>query len=290
MVHVDLKEIVILALKVSIFCIVFGFGLKATLEDLLYVVRRPGLLARSLLAVFVIMPLVAVMLARLFDFTQTVRIVLVALAVSPLPPILPKKESKAGGYTPFGLGLMAVLALISIVAVPASVELLGRFVGRQLEPAAGTIARAVLMSTLVPLAAGMIVRAALPAFADRLENIVTLLGKVLLPLGVLALVVGALPAMWALIGNGNVLAIVIFAVAGLAIGHVLGGPNPDHSLVLALSTACRHPAIALSLAAANFPDQRFGATILLYLIVSGLVGIPYLAWQERQAAGTVPAS
>jgi len=284
---VDLKQIVVLALKVSIFSIVFGFGLKATLDDLSYVVRRPGLLLRSLLAVFVIMPVVAVMLAQLFNFAQTIRVVLVALAVSPLPPILPKKESKAGGYTPFGLGLMAVFALLAIVAVPASVELLGLFLGRQLEPAWPTIARAVLMSTLLPLAAGMIVRAALPTFADRLEKVATLLGKVLLPLGALALVAGALPEMWALIGNGNVLAIVIFTVAGLVIGHVLGGPNPDHSVVLALSTACRHPAIALSLAAANFPDQRFGATILLYLLVSGVVGIPYLAWHERQTAGAV---
>jgi BASS family bile acid:Na+ symporter len=287
---VDLKEIVVPALRVSILCIVFGFGLKATLDDLLYVVRRPGLLARSLLAVFVIMPVIAVMLAQLFNFAQTVRVVLVALAVSPLPPILPKKESKAGGYTPFGLGLMAVLALLAIVAVPASVELLGRFLGRQLEPAWPTIARAVLMSTLLPLAAGMIVRAVLPAFADRLEKVVTPIGKVLLPLGALALVAGALPQMWALIGNGNVLAIVIFTVAGLAIGHILGGPNPDHAAVLALSTACRHPAIALSLAAANFPDQRFGATILLYLIVSGIVGIPYLVWRERQSAGAVRAA
>jgi BASS family bile acid:Na+ symporter len=283
----NLKQIVVLVLQASIFSTVFGFGLKATPDDLLYVVRRPGLLARSLLAVFVVMPVVAVMLAQLFNFAQTVRLVLVALAVSPLPPILPKKESKAGGYTPFGLGLMAVFALLAIVAVPASVELLGRFLGRQLEPAWPTMARAVLMSTLLPLAAGMIVRAALPAFADRLEKIVTPVGKVLLPVGVLALVAGALPQIWALIGNGNVLAIVIFTVAGLAIGHILGGPNPDHSVVLALSTACRHPAIALSLAAANFPDQRFGATILLYLLVSGIVAIPYLAWQERQSAGAV---
>ena len=221
----DLKQIVVLALQVSILSIVFGFGLKATLDDLLYVVRRPGLLARSILAVFVIMPIVAVTLAQLFNFAQTVRVVLVALSVSPLPPILPNKQSKAGSSTPFGLGLMAMLALLSIVAVPAAVELLGRFVGRQLEPASATIARVVLMSTLVPLAAGMIVRAALPAVADRLEKVVTLFGKVLLLLGVLALVAVALPEMWALIGNGNIFAIVIFTVAGLAIGHILGGPN-----------------------------------------------------------------
>jgi BASS family bile acid:Na+ symporter len=52
-----LKHIVVLALQVSIFCTVFGFGLKTTTDDLMYVIRRPGLLARSLLAVFIIMPL-----------------------------------------------------------------------------------------------------------------------------------------------------------------------------------------------------------------------------------------
>jgi BASS family bile acid:Na+ symporter len=70
----------------------------------------------------------------------------------------------------------------------------------------------------------------------------------------------------------------------------MGGPDPEHSVVLALSSACRHPAIALSIAATNFPDERFGGTILLYLIVSAVVGIPYIAWQRKQVAVTVPAA
>jgi len=52
--------------------------------------------------------------------------------------------------------------------------------------------------------------------------------------------------------------------------------------VLALSSACRHPAIALGIAAANFPDERFGGTIILYMLVSAIVGIPYVAWQRRR--------
>jgi BASS family bile acid:Na+ symporter len=286
----DLKQIVVLVLQVSIFSTVLGFGLKATFDDLLYLTRRPGLLARSLLSVFVIMPVVAVALAWFFDFPQPVEVVLVSLALSPLPPILPKKESKVGGDTSFGLGLMAVLALASIAFVPAAAVLIGLPFGRPFAVAPGTVARAVFVSTLIPLLAGVLIRRTLPAIAERLEKISTLVGKVLLPLGALVLIVGALPAMWALIGNGTLLAFVIFTVVGLAVGHVLGGPNPDHSVVLALSTACRHPAIALSIAAANFPAQRFGAAILLYLIVSAIVGIPYLSWQERQAARAVPAS
>jgi hypothetical protein len=37
-------------------------------------------------------------------------------------------------------------------------------------------------------------------------------------------------------------------------------------MVLGMSCACRHPAIAFAIASANFPDQRFGGAILLYLI------------------------
>ena len=86
-----------LALQVSIVSIVFSFGLRSTLHDLLFLWRRPGLLLRSLLAVLVVMPVLAVLLTRLFDLRDTVETTLVALAISPMPPLLPKKEIQAGG-------------------------------------------------------------------------------------------------------------------------------------------------------------------------------------------------
>ena len=60
----DFKQLVIVALQVSILSTVFGFGLKTTFEDMLYLVRRPGLLVRSLISVFLIVPVVAVVLDR----------------------------------------------------------------------------------------------------------------------------------------------------------------------------------------------------------------------------------
>ena len=283
----DIKQIVMLAIQVSILCTVFGFGLKATTEDLLYLVRRPSLLGRSLLAMFVIMPVVAVVLTQMFDFRPTVEIALLALAISPVPPLLLKRETIAGGYVSFGLGLMAILGLLSIAAVPASLWLLEHVYGRELAMAPSTVAGLVLKSVLLPLGAGMALRAALPKIAERLEKLVALVGMLLLLPAALLLLFSVLPAIWALIGDGTVLGIAIFTVTGLGIGHLLGGPNPAHSVVLAFSTACRHPAIALAIAATNFPDEHFGATILLYLLVSVIVGIPYLMWQRRQLAGGV---
>jgi bile acid:Na+ symporter, BASS family len=283
----DLKQLVVLALQVSILCTVFGFGLKATSGDLLYLLRRPGLLLRSLIAVFLIMPAVAIVLGGMFEFRQTVEVVLVALALSPVPPLLPMKETKAGGQTSYALGLMAMLALFSIVVVPPAVELLGRFIGRSFGMAPGAIARLALIAALLPLVAGMAVRALVPGIADRIEKPVGMVTKVLLPAAVLALIVGSWQAIGAAVGDGTIFAIFVFVAAGLLAGHLMGGPDPEHSIVLALSTACRHPAIALSIAATNFPDGRFEGTILLYVIVNAIVGIPYVVWQRRHVAAAV---
>ena len=286
----DMKQFVMLALQVSVLCTVFGFGLKATSEDLLYLIRQPSLLLRSLLSMFVIMPVVAVTLVQLFDFRHAVEIALVALAISPVPPLLPKKESKSGGHHSYGLGLMALLSLLAIIVVPLSVEILERVFGRPFAMAPGAIAKVVLVMAVLPLAAGMVIRGVRPKIADRIEKPVSLVAKVLLPLAVLALLAGTWQAVWAAVGNGTAVAMVVFIAAGLAVGHILGGPDPDHSVVLALSSACRHPGIALAVAAANFPDEHFGGTILLYLIVSAIVCIPYMTWQRRQVSGTLSAA
>jgi bile acid:Na+ symporter, BASS family len=108
-----------------------------------------------------------------------------------------------------------------------------------------------------------------------------LIARVLFPGAVLALIAFTASTMWALIGSATIAATVIFVVAGLAIGHVMGGPDAGDSRALALATAYRHPALAASIAAANFPGERFGGAIVLYLIVGLIVGLPYIAWQRR---------
>jgi BASS family bile acid:Na+ symporter len=231
--------------------------------------------------VYVLMPLVVVGLDAAFDFRPPVEILLVALSISPLPPLLPRKEAGAAGQVSYGLGLMALLAIVSIVAVPLSLRVLSIVFDKQLRVDTAAIAGVVVKSTLAPLLVGVVIRRRLPAFARRIEKPVRMIGNVLLPAAVLVLVAGSLSAIWSAVGDGTVLAMAIVTMAGLAIGHVLGGPEPDHSVVLALSTACRHPAIAVTIAAASYPNHPFGGMILLYLLVNAVVAIPYLKWQKR---------
>ena len=82
----DLKQLVLLALQVSILCTVFGFGLNTLVHDLLYLARRPGLLLRSVLSVLVVMPVLAVAFSKTLNLPHATEVALVALAISPVPP------------------------------------------------------------------------------------------------------------------------------------------------------------------------------------------------------------
>jgi bile acid:Na+ symporter, BASS family len=81
-----------------------------------------------------------------------------------------------------------------------------------------------------------------------------------------------------------VLSLVLFSAVGLAIGHALGGPDPDDRTVLALATATRHPGIAIAIASLNFPDQPGVMALVVYhLVIGGIVSAPYTRWRKKIA-------
>ena len=142
------RALVLLALQASVFGTVFGFGLDTTLQDMLWVLRRPRLLMRSIVAMFVIMPAVAIALATLFDFLHVVEVALVALSISPVPPLLPRRQGQSGARGPYALGLMAWLALLSIGLVPGAFEVVERFAKQPLEMDPLAVARTVVGTAL----------------------------------------------------------------------------------------------------------------------------------------------
>jgi len=88
--------------------------------------------------------------------------------------------------------------------------------------------------------------------------------------------------MISLVGNGTLAAITGFVVIGLPVGHVIGGPEPNNRLTLALFTAARNPGIAVTKATTNFPLKKLVLlTALLYLLVNALISSAYLSYQRK---------
>ena len=285
-----MTAIILLALKASIILSVFAIGLKATLADATFLFRRPGHLVRALLSMNVLMPLVALALGAPFDLHPAVKIALVVMSVSPTPPMLPNKALKAGGTDAYTIGLLVAAAVLSIVVIPLSMAMFERITGVSLVMDAGAVAALVLTTILAPLLAGIAVRYIARTSAERLARPIGLIATVLLVVSALPILIGIMRTVYSLTTNGAILSFGGFALAGLAIGHLLGGPEPDNRRVLALATASRHPAVALAIAHANFPEQTLApAAVFLYLILSGILSAVYLSWVKRQRAGRAPS-
>jgi BASS family bile acid:Na+ symporter len=277
-----LHTLILIALKASIVLSVFAIGLDSRPSDATGLLSRPAQLARSLVAIDVIMPAFAAVIVRAFDLPEAIEVSLVALAVSPVPPLLPKKQIKAHGEPSYAIGLLVVAAAVAIIFIPIAIELLGQSLEMPVHMRAWPIAQLVLMTVLAPLVAGMLVRQFVPATALRISEPVALIAAVSLVVSIAPVLYTAWPAIIALVGNGTIVAIAAFVLVGLAVGHILGGPDSHDRAVLALATATRHPGIALAIGTTNFPEQKAVLpAILLYVVLGAIFTMPYVMWCKR---------
>ena len=270
-----------LVLKVSIVMQVFAVGLGTTWDDTTYLLRRPRLLVNSILARNVAVPIIAILLIKAFPFHIAIAITLGILAVTPVPPLLPKSRLKAGARSEYALGLLVSQAILAVVLVPVTLELMDWALGARAHFSAVRVGELVIETILIPLAAGMLTSRFLPrlqGFAPRLLTV----GTVLLVAGAIPLLALGWKACSVLSGNGAMLAIVIFVVAGMAAGHLLGGPRGEDRTTLAIATAARHPAIALAIAEANYPEQSrlVSGALVIYLILRLILSLCYAYWRR----------
>ena len=144
-------------------------------------------------------------------------------------------------------------------------------------------------TVLVPLAAGVVLRRLAPGFADRAVKPAVSLSSLLFSVAAVLVVAASLRSIVSLMGDGTVLAITLFSVTGLATGHLLGGPAREDRVVLALSTASRHPGVAAAAAAVIAPGEtRMLAVIILYLLVGGVLSATYLRLLGHPAMAAGP--
>ncbi|MFI4928785.1 MAG: bile acid:sodium symporter family protein [Burkholderiales bacterium] len=276
-----LATLIPLAIQLSMATIIFCVALHAKFGDVVFLWRKPWLLLRSLLSMLVVMPVLAVAMAVQFDLHQAVEVALVASALSPVPPILPSKQIKAGGESSYVVGLLATTALVSIGYVPLAAALLGSAFHRPVDVSPADVAKIVASSMLLPVLAGMAVRRFAPALALRLDRPLSILATGVLVAACVPILLKEWPDLLRMLGDFTLLAMAAFAAIGLAVGHWLGGPDPHERSVLAMATAARHPAVALAIAHNAVDKPGVMAAVLLALIVASIVTAPYVKWRQR---------
>jgi len=276
-------KFVLIALQVSIVLLVLAIGIRTTWAEAIFLFQNPELLFKSLLARNVVMPLVAILLVKAFSIHSAVKLSIVLLSVTPIPPLLPRTLEKAGARASYACGLLVSHSVLAILLVPLTVEVLNLVFVAQAHFGPLAVAKTVVMFILVPLATGMVIGRFLRNKAPRIARAVGAVGNILLLLAFLPTLVLLWQTVQIVAGNGALLALALFILAGLVAGHLLGGPRAGDRTALAVATASRHPGLAIAIAIANFPGQGklVIGVVLIYLVLNLTLPIPYIRWRRR---------
>jgi bile acid:Na+ symporter, BASS family len=260
-------------------------GLRVTFGEVADTARNRRLVVRGVLANYLAVPVVAILLLLLFQAAPLVSAGFLILAVCPGAPYGPPFAAIARANVSMAVGLMVILAGSSAVISPLLLNLLLPWLSDggavQIEPL-GVIVT-LLLTQLLPLLVGLIVRHRRPALAAKLLGPCELVSKIL-NLGIAALILATQFNMLTQIRLAVFAGMLALLVATLAIGWLAGGDDNESRKTMALTTALRNAGVGLVIVTGSFPGTPAASAVLAYAIVAVFGSLLVASWWGRQAS------
>jgi BASS family bile acid:Na+ symporter len=246
-----------------------AMGMSLSMAQILQPLKNVRLVLLALLANFVLVPLLAYGITLVLPLDQALKTGLIVLATAAGAPFLPKLVQGAKGSVAFGVGLMVLLMVTTIIYMPLVLPLL--LPGVEVDP--WSIAKSLIVLMLIPLALGLLFKSHSPESADHWQSLMNKVSSISI---LILLVVGVglnVANIIDLIGSWGIVALLLFIVGSLLIGFVLGGRDPGVRSVMGLGTAQRNVSAAILVTAQNFagsatlPFVLVGAILLLLVLL-----------------------
>lgn len=261
-----------------------AIGLGITFRELGDAARNWRVVAQAAVANYVLVPAITVGLLVLFSARPMVAAGFLILAVCPGAPFGPPCVKIAKGDVAAAVGMMVLLAGTSAIAAPVLLHFLLPLMSEDepLHVDAVKIVGSLLVTQLLPLLVGLLVRHWKPEFADMLlkpaNRITAVLG--LLTIGVILVVYFQLlveirvRAYWGML---------LLLIASWAAGWLLGGPGSAMRKSMALTTSLRNVGVGLVIATGSFAGTAAVTATLAYGIFEILGSLLLAFWWGRRA-------
>lgn len=274
-----LSDVVGIAVLVFAVSSMLSVGCGYTLSQIAEPLRRARRVMRALVANFVLVPLLAIAILQFLPLERPLAVGLFLVATAAGAPFLIKLTQAAEADVALSAALLVLLLPATIVYMPIVVPL-------ALPEAAVSvfgIARPLVLTMLLPLALGLIVRAYAERLARRLQPIMGKLATFALVVLVVATVLANLREILGLFGTGAILACVILIVGAFTIGFALG----EAKEILALGTGQRNIAAAMVVATQAFDSPETVSMVVVASLIDLAVLFPLawmLRWRQSRAA------
>ena len=243
-------------------------GLAHSVKQVLGPLRDLWALARALLANFVLVPLLALGIVRLWPFDRPLEAGLILVAMSAGAPFLIKLAEVARSDVALNATLLVLLLPATVVYAPLAVPL----VLPEAEVSAVDLAVPLFLTMLLPLAAGLLINTRWPAPARRRAPVANRISSVTLVVIVLATTLADIPGIVTLFAEAAIVPAILVIAGAFVIGYLLGGNGRNARTVLGLGTSQRNIAAATVMATQGFASRD---TVVM-VIVTSLAGFALL--------------
>jgi predicted Na+-dependent transporter len=260
----------------SVILLMLGAGLNIEIKQVVDLAKRFRLVVLGVLANFLVFPLLTILCLIWIPLSPDIKIGIILMAAAPIAPMAPVPfVEKAKGDVIYSVGLMVIVAVLSIVFTPLilSLSIPKSLGGVTLDPI--QIVKTLLMVQLIPIAVGMIIRKVSPLWAGRLVKVVPKIGQIGLLIGV-GLLLAKQASQIISIDILAYLIMIILSILALFVGdRMLIREAGDKRRALAISTAIRNIPLAFLIATQSFPDSIVGPVTLVFSVFTMLLSIVY---------------
>jgi BASS family bile acid:Na+ symporter len=265
----------------------FGLGLSLTVEDFLRVVKMPKAVLIGLFAQTFLLTFVCAMVCKWLALPPDLAIGMMLLAAAPGGASANVFSHLAHGDLALNITLTAINSVLALVTLPVIVSLSFAYFKAADQVVPPPFAKIVEVSlvVLLPVAAGMLVRARAYGFASRAERLVRVISVVVLAIfSVIAIGKNseALREHAQLVGA----ACVVFNLLSMSLGYALPralGLSAAQAIAVAMEVGIHNAALAIYIAINVLGDGVYAIPAAVYSVVMFVTATLFTGWMARKS-------
>src|SRR5512143_2253218 len=243
-----------------------ALGLSQTVKQIIEPLKNVRITISAIVASYIILPLLATTIARLFGLDPSLRYGLVLLAMAAGAEVGPIFTAKSNANVSLSGGILAMSIAITIIYIPLMLVVLLPDVHFDVKH----LLLKLILTIVAPLLLGLFIRSRFEKIAHTAEKYLHLISRLFVVVLLLTLIGLYFRPFIGLFGTYTLLAGVIYIIAAFGIGYLLGLPDRGTSLAMGYMHGARNASAAVMVANDVFRDQpnvMLGIVLMVLLIL-----------------------
>lgn len=272
--------------------VMFGMGMTLKLSDFKVVFTKPKAVIVGILSQFVIMPVLAFVLAFAFQLPAELAVGVILVGSCPGGTSSNVMTYLAKGDVALSVGMTACTTIMAPIVTPLLVLL---FAGQTVDVDVLEMFLSIVQVVLVPIAAGFLINYFFEKVAAACASVLPLVSVVGISLIIMA-VVAANQAKLLTVGPLIILVVMLHNVLGYTFGYLVGRAlrlTKEQMRTLSIEVGMQNSGLASSLATVHFASMPLaavpGAVFSVWHNISGAVYANILARSAGAGADAVDA-